>query len=140
MPYILNIDQKKIGNAWSQYVNAKTGIKHFGGIPKTGKNAQYPYGNFQIIGRPTNSFDLENNEDSVDLTVQTDIMVSDSGSNNQVEDTLYKGDTACAEFFNSLGFQRMGNSAVTYSTTTGIKIITSRFIFRNFTGQFLKEI
>ena len=140
MSYVLNVDQKKIGNAWSKYVNAKTGIKHFGGIPKTGKNAVYPYGNFRIIGRPTNSSDLENNEDSVDLTVQTDIMVSDSGANNNVENVLYSGDNACAEFFNSLGFKRFGDSPVTYNPSTGVKTITSRFIFRNFTGQFLKEI
>ena len=134
MADIIKIDQAKIYEKWRGYLLANSGAKHFG-VVNDNSVAQFPYSNLLMIGRPTNVTDLENHEITVDLTYQTD-----SYTDSKDITILYDIDDACWEFFNELGFRRMGDSMLTVVSNSNVKRITSRFTLENFAGRFLKNL
>ena len=130
----VSISLNSIYSAWRTYLLANSVAKHFGMV-NDHMVAEFPYANLQMIGRPTNRTDLENHEITVDLTLQTDCYVD----SDKVLD-LYGMDDACWQFFQSLGFRRMGDSVLSVVYNSNVKRITSRFYLRNFSGRFLKEL
>lgn len=133
MADIVQIDLERVYEAWREYLLAHSDTLHFGTINDQSV-AEFPYATLLLIGRPTNVTDLLNNEATVDLTYQTDCY-----SDTTEFTSLYAMDNACWEFFNELGFRRMGDSTIMAVDKTVYRI-SSRFQLRNFAGRFLKEI
>ena len=134
MADIVTVDLNEIYGAWRAYLLENTVARHFG-MFNDKSVAQFPYCALSLVGRPTNVTDLTNYEVTVDLTLQTDCYIDTS----KISD-LYVMDDACWQFFNELGFRRMGDSAMTVVDNSNVKRITSRFTMRNFAGRFLKDI
>ena len=134
MADVIAIDLDKIYRAWRAYLLEHSGAKYFGMFDDHSV-AKFPYASLQMLGRPTNVTDLENHEVTVDLTFQTDCYIDTSKLLS-----LYEMDTACWEFFNELGFRRMGDATPSTVSNTNVKRLTSRFTLRNFNGRFLKDI
>lgn len=134
MADVVTVDLNEIYGAWRAYLLENTVARHFG-MFNDKSVAQFPYCALSLVGRPTNVTDLTNYEVTVDLTLQTDCYIDTS----KISD-LYVMDDACWQFFNELGFRRMGDSAMTVVDNSNVKRITSRFTMRNFAGRFLKDI
>ena len=134
MADVIAIDLDEIYRAWRAYLLEHSGAKHFG-MFNDKSVANFPYANLIMVGRPTNVTDLENHEATVDLTFQTDCYID----SNKIM-SLYEMDTACWEFFNELGFRRMGDATPSTISNSNVKRLTSRFTLRNFNGRFLKTI
>lgn len=134
MADVVTFDQNEVYRAWRQYLLDHSDAKYFG-VVNDKSVARFPYSNLMMTGRPTNVTDLENHEITVDLTYQTD-----SYTDSNDISILYGIDDACWEFFQELGFRRMGDSMVTEISNSNVKRITSRFTLRNFNGRFLKEL
>ena len=134
MADVIAVDLDTIYKAWRAYLLEHSVAKHFGMINDKSV-AQFPYANLAMIGRATNVTDLENHEATVDLTFQTDCY-----TDTDEVTPLYEMDTACWEFFQELGFRRMGDSTLSVISYSNVKRITSRFNLRNFNGRFLKDI
>ena len=134
MAEIIAVDLDKIYKAWRVYLLEHSGAKHFGMVNDQSV-AEFPYANLMMVGRPTNVTDLENHEITVDLSFQTDCY-----SDSQKVSMLYEMDNACWEFFQELGFRRMGDATLSVVSYSNVKRLTSRFTLRNFGGRFLKDI
>lgn len=134
MADIVNVDLDALYRAWRLYMKEHSNAKYFG-VDNDLTKAKFPYANFQMVGRPTNTSDLENHEITVDLTIQTDCYID-----KQKPTELYEMDNACWSFFQELGFRRMGNSTITDVQNMNVKRIISRFFLRNFAGRYLKEL
>lgn len=134
MADVVTVDINQIYKAWRGFLKYHSVAKHFG-MFNDKSVAEFPYCSLALIGRPTNVTDLSNYEVTVDLTFQTDCYIDSS----KISD-LYVMDDACWQFFNELGFRRMGDSALTVVENSNVKRITSRFTMRNFGGRFLKDI
>ena len=134
MADVIAVDLDKIYRAWRAYLLEHSVAKHFGMV--TDKSiAEFPYANLMMLGRNTNVTDLENHEITIDLTFQTDCYIDSSKVIS-----LYGMDTACWEFFQELGFRRMGDANLSVISNSNVKRLTSRFTLRNFNGRFLKDI
>ena len=133
MTEVIRLDIGSIYESWRTYLLENSGAKYFG-MANDQYVADFPCAVLTLIGRPTNFTDLLNNEHTIDLTFQTDCYI-----NAPEYTTLYAMDDACWEFFNNLGFRRMGDNALT-SVDKNLYRITSRFTLQNFTGRFLNEI
>lgn len=134
MADVVTVDINQIYKAWRGFLQYHSVAKHFG-MFNDKSVAEFPYCSLSLIGRPTNVTDLSNYEVTVDLTFQTDCYIDTS----KISD-LYVMDDACWQFFNELGFRRMGDSALSVVDNSNVKRITSRFTMRNFGGRFLKDI
>ena len=134
MADVVAVDIDKIYKAWRAYLIEHSVAEHFG-TDSDKSVAEFPYANLMMLGRPTNVTDLENHEVTVDLTFQTDCYID----TNKVT-SLYGMDTACWEFFQELGFKRMGDSTPSKVSNSNVRRISSRFTLRNFNGRFLKDI
>ena len=134
MADVISIDHNRIYRAWRQYLLDHSEARHFG-VFNDKSVAEFPYCNLMMVGRPTNVTDLENHEVTVDLTYQTD-----SYTDSKDILALYGIDDACWEFFQELGFKRMGDSDLSEVSNSNVKRLTSRFTLRNFNGRFLKEL
>ena len=134
MADVIKVDLDAIYEAWRTYMLQNSDAKHFG-MFNDKSVAKFPYANIQMVGRPTNVTDLENHEITIDLTLQTDCYID---SKKIV--SLYQMDDACWQFFNELGFQRMGDSAFSVVSNSNVKRLTSRFTLRNHNGKFLKGL
>ena len=134
MADVIAIDLDGIYKAWRAYLLEHSGAEHFGMVNDQSV-AQFPYANLSMLGRPTNVTDLENHEVTVDLTFQTDCYIDTSKVLS-----LYEMDTACGEFFQELGFRRMGDATLSVISNSNVKRLTSRFTLRNYNGRFLKDI
>ena len=130
----VTVDINQIYKAWRNFLLNHSTAKHFG-MFNDKSVAEVPYCALTLVGKPTNVTDLSNYEVTVDLTLQTDCYID----NSKISD-LYVMDDACWEFFNELGFRRMGDSALSVVDNSNVKRITSRFTMRNFAGRFLKDI
>ena len=130
----VSVNLNEIYGAWRAYLLANTSARHFG-MFNDKSVAEFPYAALTLVGKPTNVTDLSNYEVTVDLTLQTDCYIDSS----KISD-LYVMDDACWEFFNGLGFQRMGDTALSEVSNSNVKRLTSRFTLRNFAGRFLKDI
>ena len=130
----VTVDINQIYKAWRNFILNHSTAKHFG-MFNDNSVAEFPYCALTLVGKPTNVTDLSNYEVTVDLTLQTDCYID----NSKISD-LYVMDDACWEFFNELGFRRMGDSALSVVDNSNVKRITSRFTMRNFAGRFLKDI
>lgn len=133
MADVIAIDLDKIYRGWRAYLLEHSGCKHFGMVNDKSV-AEFPYANLTMLGRATNATDLEGNECTVDLTFQTDCYLDTS----KIMD-LYDIDTACWEFFQELGFRRMGDTTLSVVNNSNVKRLTSRFNLRNFNGKFRKK-
>lgn len=134
MADVVQVNLDSIYQRWRAYLLEHSGAKHFG-MFNDKSVANFPYANLAMAGRPTNVTDLQNIEVTVDLTFQTDCYINNS---DIVE--LYEMDDACWQFFNELGFRKMGDSALSVISNSDVKRLTSRFTLRNFNGRFLDEI
>ena len=134
MADVIAIDLDKIYKAWRAYLLEHSVAEHFAMISDKSL-AEFPCATLMMLGRPTNVTDLENHEITVDLTFQTDCYID----TDRVTD-LYEMDTACWEFFQELGFRRMGDGSPVVISNSNVKRLTSRFTLQNFAGRFLKEI
>lgn len=134
MADVVTVDLNQIYGAWRGFLIEHSVAEHFG-MFNDKSVAEFPYCALSLVGRPTNVTDLTNYEVTVDLTLQTDCYIDTS----KISD-LYVMDDACWQFFNELGFRRMGDSAMTVVDNSNVKRITSRFTMRNFAGRFLKDI
>lgn len=134
MADVIAVDLNKIYTSWRTYLLEHSDAKYFGMLNDKSV-AKFPYANIAMLGRPTNVTDLDNNEITVDLTFQTDCYTD--GSKIM---PLYVMDDACWEFFQELGFKRMGDATLSVVSNSNVKRLTSRFTLRNFNGKFLKEI
>lgn len=130
----VTVDINQIYKAWRNFLLNHSTAEHFG-MFNDKSVAEFPYCALTLVGKPTNVTDLSNYEVTVDLTLQTDCYID----NSKISD-LYVMDDACWEFFNELGFRRMGDSALSVVDNSNVKRITSRFTMRNFAGRFLKDI
>lgn len=129
MADILTVDRDALYKAWYNHMKSNVPeIKKYGMITD-GAVAKFPYANMQVTGESTAESDLENNECTMNLTIQTDCYVNDQSAL-----TLQKMDDNCRSFFIGLGFRKMGDSV--WSTTNGITRSTSRFNMPNFNGVF----
>ena len=133
MADVIAIDLEKIYTEWRAYLLEHSDAKHFGMVNDKSV-AQFPYANLTMLGRPTNVTDLENHEVTVDLTFQTDCYTDSKLM------SLYGIDDACWEFFQELGFRRMGDATLSVVSNSNVKRLTSRFTLRNFNGRFLREL
>ena len=132
---MVEFDVEEMYEAWRTYLLAHSSAKYFGMVFDSTKQAKFPYANFKLIGRPTANGDLEGNEASVTLTVETEAYI-----NNNKYTVLYNIDTASADFFVSkLGFRRIGTSEPMKVSDTVTKI-QSRFYLPNFCGHFLRDL
>lgn len=130
----VTVDINQIYKEWRNFLLNHSTAKHFG-MFNDKSVAEFPYCALTLVGKPTNVTDLSNYEVTVDLTLQTDCYID----NSKISD-LYVMDDACWQFFNELGFRRMGDSALSVVDNSNVKRITSRFTMRNFAGRFLKDI
>lgn len=130
----VTVDINQIYKAWRGFLTNHSVAKHFG-MFNDKSVAEFPYCALSLIGKQTNVTDLSNYEVTVDLTLQTDCYID----NSKISE-LYVMDDACWQFFNELGFRRMGDSALSVVDNSNVKRITSRFTMRNFAGRFLKDI
>lgn len=129
----VQLDLDAVYVAWREFMLENSEVKHFGMISDQSV-ADFPYATLMLIGRPTNVTDLLNNEATIDLTFQTDCYI-DSTEHT----TLYAMDDACWQFFNNLGFRKMGDSAFS-AVDKNVYRISSRFQLSNFNGKFLNEL
>ena len=134
MASIVEIDVDNVYKAWRNYIMRYTTTTHFGMVFDPTRQAEFPYANLRLLGRPKSGGDLEGDEASVTLTYETEAYI-----NNERYTDLYKIDTASAKFFAELGFGRIGDSQPIKVSDTVTKI-TSRFTLANFCGSFLKEL
>ena len=134
MSNTVQLDGDKLYKAWRAYMLENSIAKYFGAFDDS-MLAKFPCAVLTIVGMPTNATDFQNYEYTVNLTVQTDCYTD----NMKVTDLLSM-DAACWEFFNSLGFKRMGDSAPSKVPNSNVKRITSRFTMNNFAGKFLISI
>ena len=134
MASIVEIDVDNVYRAWRNYIMRYTTTTRFGMVFDPTRQADFPYANLRLIGRPTSGGDLEGDEASVTLTYEAEGYI-----NNERYLDLYGIDTASAKFFAELGFRRIGDSQVIKVSDTVTKI-TSRFTLANFCGSFLKEL
>lgn len=130
----VTVDINQIYKAWRGFLTNHSVAKRFG-MFNDKSVAEFPYCALTLVGKPTNVTDLSNYEVTVDLTFQTDCYID----NSKISE-LYVMDDACWQFFNELGFRRMGDSALSVVDNSNVKRITSRFTMRNFAGRFLKDI
>lgn len=134
MSNTVQLDHNKLYKAWRAYMLEHSVAEHFGAFNDRSQ-AEFPYANMSVIGRPTNTTDLDNIEYTVDLTVQTDCYIDTMNITD-----LFNMDEACWGFFQSLGFRKMGDSVPTAIQNSNVKSMTSRFMMRNFAGKFLNEL
>lgn len=134
MADVVNVNLDALYSAWRLYLKEHSRAEYFG-VDNDLTKAKFPYANFLMIGRPTDTSDLENHEITVDLTIQTDCYIDTQNLSD-----LYDMDSACWSFFQELGFRRMGNAILTDVSNMNVKRIISRFFLRNFNGRFLKEL
>lgn len=130
----VEFDIEKMYEAWRTYLLANSKAKYFGMVFDSTKVAKFPYANFRMIGRPTNGGDLEGDEATVNLTIETEAYI-----NTNKYMTLYDIDNASADFFIELGFRRIGDTSPLKVSDTVTKI-QSRYILNNFNGTFIKEL
>ena len=134
MADVIAIDLDQIYRAWRSYLLEHSEAKHFGMVNDKSV-AEFPYAGLMMLGRPTNTTDLEGNECTIDLTFQTDCY-----SDSKNVSPLYEMDAACWKFFQELGFRRMGDTPLSVVSNSNVKRLTSRFTFTNFNGVFRKDI
>ena len=134
MSNIVELDRDKLYKAWRAHMLEHSVAQNFGAFDD-GTVAKFPYATLTIVGMPTNVTDFQNYEYTVNLTVQTDCYIDSM----KISD-LFDMDTACWEFFNSLGFNRTGDSIPSKIQNSSVKRITSRFTMFNFAGKFLISI
>ena len=134
MSNTVQLDGDALYRAWRNYLTEHSVAKYFGAFDER-TQSKFPFASLTIVGTPTNVTDLQNYEYTVDLTVQTDCYIdSDKIS------TLYGMDDANREFFNSLGFRKIGDSIPSQVNGSNVKRITSRYSMRNFSGKFLIDL
>ena len=90
MADILNVDLDALYRAWRLYMKEHSNAKYFG-VDNDLTKAKFPYANFQMVGRPTNTSDLENHEITVDLTIQTDCYIDKQNLQNCTKWTMRVG-------------------------------------------------
>ena len=127
-------DIEKMYESWRDHLLENSLAKYFGMVYDPTKVAKFPYANFMVIGFPSNGGDLEGDEATVNLTIETEAYI-----NTNKYMTLYNIDGASTDFFIDLGFRKIGNSTPLKVSDTVTKI-QSRFILMNFDGNFLKEL
>ena len=130
----IQIDVEAIYQAWRAYLLANSKAEHFGMLYDPSKQAKFPYANFRLISHPRNGGDLEGDEATVSITVETEALI-----NTDKYLTLYNIDNASAQFFANLGFVRVGDSQPIRVSDTVTKI-QSRFYMRHYGGAFLIDI
>lgn len=130
----INLDIDAIYQAWRTYLLENSKAKYFGMVYDPSKVAKFPYANLRLVGRPKKDGDLEGNEASVTITVETEAHI-----NTDKYLTLYNIDQASADFFAQLGFSRVGDSQILRVSDTVTKI-QSRFFMATYTGYFLNEL
>lgn len=133
MADIIKVELDSIYTAWREYMMENSCAEHFG-MANDQSVAQFPSAVITLIGKQTNVTDLLNNEATVDLTFQTDCYIKGTKY-----DSLYEMDDACWQFFNNLGFRRMGDSPL-MAVDKNIYQISSRFVLTNYNGKFLNEL
>lgn len=134
MANVIDFDINAFYVAWRNYLMRKTTTVHFGMIFDPTRQAEFPYANLKMIGRPKNAGDLEGDEASISLTFEAEGYI-----NNEKYTDLYKIDSASAKFFAELGFSRVGDSQPMKVSDTVTKI-TSRFSMSHYSGFFLKKL
>lgn len=130
----VTVDLNQIYMAWRKFLLEHSTAKHFG-MFNDKSVAEFPYCALTLVGNPTNVTDLSNYEVTTDLTLQTDCYIDSSKISE-----LYVMNDVCWEFFNQLGFRRMGDSVPSSVNNSNVKRLTSRFTMRNFAGKFLIDI
>ena len=130
----IKLDFDAIYQAWRTYLLENSKAKYFGMLYDPSKQAKFPYANIKLIGRPKTSGDLEGDETTISITIETEALI-----NTDKYLTLYNIDQASADFFASLGFARVGDSEPIKVSDTVTKI-QSRFYMRNYGGSFLREL
>lgn len=130
---LIDVDVNNIYKYWRLYLLAHSDAKYFGSVFDMTKLATFPYANLRLIGRPTDGSDLANDEATIALTYEAEAYIND----NKIL-TLYNIDKANAEYLQTLGFRRIGDSQVIKVSVTVTKI-TSRFVLPHYCGSFLNE-
>lgn len=135
MPNMIPVDLDNIYKAWRIYLIAHSPATHFGMVFDTTKLAEFPYANLAMVSRTTSGSDLQGDESSIDLTFETEAYIN----NDKYITGLYAIDNASADFFNKLGFRRVGSTRPIQVGGTVTKI-TSRFYMANYCGRFLIDL
>jgi hypothetical protein len=130
---IVRIDLDALYRAWRQYLIDNSVCRNFAAF-NDNSVAKFPAASLELIGTPTMETDLVNNEETINLTVKTSVAI-----NNDKILQLQQMNDACREFFNSLGFQQFGDS-LPQTINKNVHQISSRFVLRNFNGQFLIDL
>lgn len=132
MAEILTIDIDAIYSAWREYMIAHTNLRNFDMITD-GAIAKFPHGNLRMIGNITNASDMENNEATWNLTLQTDFSI-----NSKKLSELYKMDSVSRQFFIEHGFRKMGESVPQMQNK--VTQLTSRYNMTHYNGVFIQDI
>ena len=130
----IHLDINEIYQAWRAYLLENSMAEHFGMLYDPSKQAEFPYANMRLLSRPKTNGDLEGDETTISITIETEAMI-----NTDKYLTLYNIDQASADFFASLGFARVGDSEPIKVSDTVTKI-QSRFYMRNYGGSFLRDL
>lgn len=131
---VIDINVNEVYKHWRNYVMRYTPTLHFGMVYDPTRQAEFPYANLRLIGRPTNAGDLAGDEASISITYEAEGYI-----NNEQYTSLYNMDSASAKFFAELGFRRIGDSQVIKVSDTVTKI-TSRFTMAHYCGSFLNDL
>lgn len=123
------VDIDAIYASWRRYLLANSKAKEFGMVFDITKQAEFPYANFSLISRSVNGSDLEGDEATITLVFETEAYIK----NNKYL-LAYGIDTASANFFANLGFQRIGSTQLLRVSDTVTKV-TSRFSMAHYNGD-----
>lgn len=126
----LSIDLGAIYTAWANYLKGHSDAKHFSMLGD-GNIAKFPHANLRLLGNPTNSSDLDNDECTWNVTFQTTCYISTPNDTKVL--SLYGMDNACRDFFVGLGFRKMGESIPMVNTQ--VASITSRYNMTHYNGS-----
>lgn len=115
---------------WVAYMQDNSDAKYFGYTADWTRIAKFPFGNFQLIGKSPGESNLENDEVTARVVFQTTVFI-----NGERISTLYDMDAAASQFFQDIGFHRMGDSAL-IRVADSVNAMASRFVCDNFNGEY----
>ena len=118
----------EIYSAWVTYMQSNSSAKYFGMSADYTRIAKFPFANLQLLGKAQAESNLENDEVTARVSFQSMCFI-----NSEKMSILYGMDDASTQFFQNIGFHRMGES-VPIRVSDSVNAIASRFTCDNFNG------
>lgn len=121
MSKIVNIPIDEIYDKWSKAMSLVVGDNYT--IDDIETVAKTPFAKISLIGNPTDSYDLDGNEMSIQITLQVEVYTSGQKALSE----LYRIDNASHQALMHMGFRRSYGCRVIKNTDTLIKRGVSRY-------------